>query len=126
MLFVGKVSPCFPQAIVKGKHLIQVIQVPKPPLAPIAVIWRMLFIPVVLKSFLGLKDERTIIAAVPMLSLLVFQAKLSVVSWPSSETPAAFDFISMAGTVIEVVADGVIGIKGAATALIHRVHARER
>lgn len=55
-----------------------------------------------------------------MFSLLVFQALLSGVGWPSSETPAAFDLIGVIGTIVEMIAHSIVG-EAAAAALRHIV-----
>lgn len=53
-----------------------------------------------------------------MVALLVLETKSSIVSWPPSKAPAAFNLTSMLGTVIEMVAHA-IGIEPPPTALRH-------
>ena len=101
-------------------NLIQVVEILKSLFTPITVIRRMLFLAMVLQTFFSRKDERTVIAFVPMISLLMLQAEPPIMGRPPLKTPATFDLVSVTGTVIEVITDGVIRVEVSATALMHR------
>lgn len=76
-----------------GTYLVEVVRVLERSLAAVAVVWGMLFVNVFLESIFGAENQVTVLAFRPVILLLVFQAKLAVVSRPASEAPAAFNLV---------------------------------
>lgn len=107
------------RVIINTTHHIQSIRATELPLASIAVIRRMLLVSVSLKSFLARENKRAIIAAVPVSFLLMFQTLFPIVGRPSSETPTAFNLIAVRVAGIQVVTNGLVGVKCTAAALMH-------
>lgn len=99
-------------------HLVQAVQTLKLSLAAVAIVRRMLFILVLLKSSLGLKNGLAVIARIPVLTLFVSSSEPPVVRGPAGPTPTTFDLIVVVGAIIQVVSHAV-GSEGAATALRH-------
>lgn len=75
------------------KYLVEVVQILERSLAAVAVVGGMLFVNVFLEPIFGAEYPVTVLALIPVIFLLVFQAKLALVGRPSSEAPAAFNLI---------------------------------
>lgn len=100
-------------------YLIQIIRVVKLPLTAIAVVWRMLFLPVLFEVILVRKYARAVVAREPMQALLVQEAILrAAASGPAFVAEVAFDFVGVLGGIVEVVTDAV-SVEGAAAAGRH-------
>ena len=78
----------------------------------------MFFINMFLKPFFSAEAPGAISTFVPMLFLLVRQAKLSVVGRPSSEAPAAFYLVGVRVAVVEMLSKS-LGFESPATASMH-------
>ena len=78
----------------------------------------MLFVHVFLEPVFGAEDGVALFTFIPMLFLLVLQAKLAVMGRPSSEAPAAFNLVCMGVAIVEVLPKA-LRFKRPATALIH-------
>ena len=78
----------------------------------------MFFVNMFLEPSFSAKAPGAISTFVPMLFLLVRQAELSVVGWPSSVAPAAFDLVGMCVAVVVMLSKS-LGFESPATACIH-------
>ena len=78
----------------------------------------MFFVNMFLEPFFSAKAPGAISTFVPMLFLLVRQAELSVVCWPSSVAPAAFYLVGMCVAVVVMLSKS-LGFESPATACIH-------
>lgn len=108
----------------RKRYLVEVVQTRKRSLASVAVVGRMLFINVFLASFLSSEDAGTVVTAIPMVVLLVLQAKLAVMGWPSSIAPATFNLVRMSVAVVEMLPNSP-GIKSTATTFRHCERCRD-
>lgn len=67
----------------------------------------MLFVDVLLKPVFSAEDHRAVFTTIPVLVLLVLQAKLTGVGRPSSITPATFDLIGMCKAIVQVLPNAI-------------------
>ena len=80
-------------SVESGEYLVEVVQILERSLAAVAVVWGMLFVNVFLEPIFGAENRVTVLTLMPVIFLLVFQAKLALVGWPSGEAPAAFNLV---------------------------------
>lgn len=101
-----------------GVHQVQIVGILERSLAPVAVVWRMLFVDMFSEPLFAAENPNAVFTPIPVLFLLVRQAELSVVGRPSSVAPAAFNLVRMRVAVVEVLAES-LRFKRSATAFVH-------